>query len=92
MTVDFYCQHCEKHTKHIPVVDSYAYQCLKCLNLTSGLDQADTESNKFYTPQGSEGMLVRNDKDKVIFSIEEGTEAGYYVYDKRSGFGGVQKR
>lgn len=89
--MDFYCNHCEKHTKHVPVVDAYAYQCQTCLNFSSGLDRADTESNKFYTPEGSEATLVRND-DKVIFSIDKGTEAGYYVYDKKSGFGGVQKK
>jgi hypothetical protein len=51
-----------------------------------------TESNTFLTPEGSEAVLVENTPDRAIFSIEEGEEAGYYVYDKKSGFGGVQKR
>jgi len=50
------------------------------------------QSNVFITPSGSEATLVKNDKNTVIFSVEEGTEKGYYVYDKNSGFGGVQKR
>lgn len=89
---EVYCPKCERHTNHIPLVNSYVSQCERCLSLVSGLEQADTESNKFLTPEGSEATLVRNDKDKVVFIIEQGSEAGYYVYDRLSGFGGVQKR
>lgn len=65
---------------------------MECGNKGIALDRVETESNKFYTPQGSEATLVSNTPDRVVFSIEQGTEAGYYSYDKQSGFGGVQKR
>lgn len=73
-------------------MDQFANRCVVCGNVAARLDQLETESNKFYTPDGSEATLVENTKDKVVFSVTDGPEAGYYVYDRKSGFGGVQKR
>lgn len=74
------------------IVDSFANQCSICGTKAPQLDRLDMEANKFITPSGSEATLVRNDDAAVVFSIDKGDEAGYYVYDKHSGFGGVQKR
>jgi hypothetical protein len=87
-----FCVSCNKHTPHIHAVDQYITTCTKCGHITSQLDRSDMQSNVFITPAGSQAVVVKNDKDTVVFSVEEGKEAGYYVYDKNSGFGGIQKR
>lgn len=89
---DIFCQTCMKHSRHVSVVDQYANECTVCHNKSIAIDRVQTESNKFYTPQGSEATLVSNTPDTVVFSIDKGEEAGYYLYDKQSGFGGIQKR
>lgn len=87
-----YCPQCGKHTDQYPIVNSYALTCGICKLQTAGTQRAETEANKFYTPDGSEATLVQNDSDKAVFSVDSGKEKGLYVYDKKSGFGGVQKR
>jgi hypothetical protein len=86
-----FCPVCSKHTEQQPVYNQLATECPICHSLVANMQRAETEANKFMTPAGSEATVVRND-DQIVFSIEQGTEAGYYVYDKKSGFGGVQKR
>lgn len=86
-----YCIFCLKHTKHINVVNRYATRCTKCNTITDSMGRVETESNVLLTPNGDRAVVVRNDKDNVTFFVEEGRDAGYYFYDKRSGFGAVQK-
>lgn len=89
--MNIFCQQCMKHTKHIPLVDQYANECTVCHSKSISLGRVEVEANKFYTPQGSEATLVKNTDKEAIFSIDKGEEAGYYYYDKHSGFGGIQK-
>lgn len=90
--VSIYCQDCGKHTPHMPIVDMYANECMVCNRRDIALDRVNTEANKFYTPRGSEATLVSNTPETVVYSIDRGDEAGYYIYDKKSGFGAVQHR
>lgn len=92
MSDRLFCQHCMEYTEQVPLVNQYANECMKCGYRGMALGRIETESNKFYTPQGSEATLVSNTPDTVVFSIDKGEEAGYYLYDKQSGFGGIQKR
>jgi hypothetical protein len=89
---ELYCHTCQKHRLHNVLVDKYGHECVVCHTVSDQLGRMQTESNTFLTPEGSEAVLVENTPDRAVFSIDEGKEAGYYVYDKKSGFGGVQKR
>lgn len=56
------------------------------------MERIQAEANVFQTPDGQEAIVVQNDARKVVFAVEEGEHRGYYVYDKRTGFGAVQHR
>lgn len=86
-----YCINCTTHTEHLHMVDRYATQCTRCNLITSQMQRMDTESNVLLTPDGDKAVVVRNDKDNTTFFIEDGKDAGYYFYDKNTGFGAVQK-
>lgn len=92
MNQKLFCPSCAKHTYHVALVDAYAHKCMICGNLNERIKQIETESNVFITPNGDTATVVRNDADQAIFSVEQGSDAGYYFYDKRTGFGGIQKR
>lgn len=85
-----YCQHCGRLTPHQHQVDSFATFCTLCGTRRSQLERADTEANVYTAPDGEPGTLVDNTPEKAVFYVAQGEYAGYYVYDKRTGFGAVQ--
>jgi hypothetical protein len=87
-----YCSNCQKKTNHTENVNSFASICNICGDILIGIDQAKTESNTFTAPDGTQGKLVHNDSGKAVFEVSEGDRAGLYVYDKNTGFGGIQYR
>jgi hypothetical protein len=85
-----FCPDCGKHTPHQHQVDSFATFCTICGHKSSQLERAETEANTYTAPDGEPGVLVRNDNRVAIFYIEKGQYAGYYVYDKATGYGAIQ--
>lgn len=86
-----YCTNCQGHTPHAHIVDTFATRCTVCGNIRSQLERADTESHNYTAPDGEPGVLVENTADRAVFYIERGQYAGYYYYDKRTGFGAIQE-
>lgn len=87
-----YCLSCSYHTEHKHSVDSYVTTCTKCGSPTPQLERNELETHTYTAPDGEQATVVRNDKDTVVFSIDKGQHRGYYVYDKNTGFGAIQKR
>ena len=87
-----YCATCGKHTAFTQLVDRLATQCSICKTLRSSHERVSDEANVFTTPDGEPATVVRNDATTVVFSVDRGEHSGYYVYDKATGFGGVQRR
>lgn len=87
-----YCATCGTHTAFRQLVDQLATQCTICRTVRSTHERVADEANVFTTPDGQDATVVRNDDTTVIFSVDKGEHSGYYVYDKATGFGGIQKR
>lgn len=89
-TFSTYCLTCQKHTEHTYLVERYGTQCTLCRGVASQLDKLELESHSYTTPDGEQGIVVDNTPQKVVFYVEKGLYAGYYVYDKATGFGAIQ--
>lgn len=78
-----YCKTCKKHTPHVHHVDMYATRCLKCNCYTSQLERTHVE-NLQYEAGDTKGKVVENTPDSVTFYVEQGSDKGYYEYDKHT--------
>lgn len=87
---NLFCSKCGGHTPHTHLVNSYATMCQNCGNVTSQLERVHMESQQYTAPDGEPGVVVENNDRTVVFYIEKGEYAGYYVYDKATGFGAIQ--
>lgn len=89
-TFSSYCTHCAKHTEHVHLVNTYGTQCIECTVTLSQLERLELEAHTYTTPDGEVGVVVDNTPEKVVFYVDKGQYAGYYVYDKQTGFGAIQ--